>query len=187
MNKNFGLREEEFNEMVVALQRNEMELFERIFLSHFKDCRSYLMREYNASADDAYDATMDTLLAFRRRLVEGKVKYGNLRFLFTRMAGQLYVKSQKAKTSEALTEITHRIADTYSSPDPNFIHLQNAWNELSLDCRRLLKDHYYGKMKLIEIALQEQKTDAAIRKQKERCIKKLRKLFVQHAKMYQDV
>ena len=96
MDKNFGLSPEDFDGIVNDLKKNETHFFEQVFLQHFSDCIDFLQREYRADFNDAYDTTMDTLLEFRKRLVDGKLHYGNLRYLFTKMAAQLYVRQKKA-------------------------------------------------------------------------------------------
>lgn len=178
MKENFGLQAQAFEQLVSDLRRNETAFFERVFLVHFEECVQYLKREYGATQDDAYDTTMDTLLEFRRRLVEGKLSYGNLRYLFTRMATQHYVRSQKSFKSQEIQESDMKEENTASKKEELAL-LDQAWNELGTDCQRLLKWVYYGKMKLSEIAEQEEKTAASIRKQKERCIKKLKALLNQ--------
>lgn len=176
MKENFGLNLDEFERLVSDLKRNETTLFERVFLAHFEECSAYLKREYSAKADDAYDATMDTLLEFRKRLVEGKLSYGNLRYLFTKMATQHYVRTQKAYRSHEIKE-TDMIEEKQAVDSDDLQQLNQAWGELGASCQDLLKWVYYGKMKLSEIAEQEQKSAASIRKQKERCIKKLKTLL----------
>ena len=175
MNNNFGLSQVEFEEMVNDLKKNKTQIFEQIFLNHFDDCLMYLKKFRGASHQDAYDASMDTLLEFRRRLVEGKLKYGNLRFLFTRMAVQIYQKNLKHFLPETDT-IPHSLVETPIDQEV-LEQLNEAWKELGAACQQLLTWHYYGKMKLKEIAEQEQKSALAIRKQKERCLKKLKAVF----------
>lgn len=77
--KNFGLTEASFEQMVQDLKMNDTLLFKQVFLKQFKETMNYVKREYGADHEDAHDATMDTLLEFRKLFVEGKLKYGNLR------------------------------------------------------------------------------------------------------------
>ncbi len=178
MKENFGLSPQDFERLVADLKRNETVFFEQVFLAHFAECRAYLQREYGAKVDDAYDATMDTLLEFRRRLVEGKLSYGNLRYLFTKMASQHYIRTQKAYRSQEIKE-TDMPIDTQEIDPEDLQRLNQAWSELGEGCQELLKWVYYGKMKLSEIAEQEGKSAVSVRKQKERCIKKLKTLLSQ--------
>ncbi|MBW1299062.1 RNA polymerase sigma factor [Aquimarina litoralis] len=176
--KNFGLNEVSFKKIVVDLKKNDTYFFEQVFLKQFGETVKYLRREYKATQDDAYDATMDTLIEFRTRFVEGKLQYGNLRFLFTKMASQMLLRNQrKNKTSidDVLSLTQEEDTDFLESEDLSQLNI--AWQLLGDSCKQLLTWHFYGKMKLSEIAEEIQKSPATIRKQKERCIQKLKDQF----------
>jgi len=184
MAKNFGLSAADFELIISQLKSNETKFFEQAFLSHFGDCMTYLEKNFNASYDDAYDATMDTFLEFRKRLVDGKINYGNLRYLFTKMATQVYQKKMKSFKLINISEgdITPD-QPIYDDEDMSVLH--KAWEQLGVQCKHLLQCHYYGKMKLTEIAVQDNKSSVAVRKQKERCISRLKTLFIKVSKNYQ--
>ena len=180
--QNFGLRCNEFNELVVFLQKGDETLFEKIFVKHFSDCRSYLMRECNASSDDAYDMTVDTIIAFRKRLVEGKIEYGNLRFYFTKMAKDSYLKLlQKAKrmpTDEYDLSNFDPEEDAAEGFDEDQLQsLDRAWTKLGEECKKLLKSHVYDGLQLKQVAQILSENEANIRKRKERCMEKLKSAF----------
>lgn len=179
MDKNFGLTEEAFDQMLDAFSRNDNSLFEQVFLKHFKYCMSYLQKNYKASEEDAYDASMETLLVFSKRLKSGKIKYGNLRFLFTKMAGQIYLKwIKKENLKESLEGI--EIEEEKETLDPENLKILNkAWEQLGEPCQMLLKSFYYDRVPLNKISEMTGRKPAAIRKQKQRCIEKLRQLFIQ--------
>jgi len=185
MMKNFGLSEEEFKQLIIQLKSDDLFLFEQIFLSHFKDCIAYIQKNYGASYDDAYDASMDTLLVFRKRLLQEKVSYGNLRFLYTKMSSQIYQKNM-AQTKKVIQQ-KEIYKEEASVQEIDLSILDRAWPDLSEACQQLLKLHYYGKAKLSEIAEEDGKSATSIRKQKERCVGKLKSLFVKYSKAYQDV
>ncbi len=185
MKNNFGLSEKEFEQLRLQLKSDDLLLFEKIFLSHFKDCIAYIEKNYRASYEDAYDATMDTLLDFRRRILLDKIKYGNLRYLFTKMATQVYLKNMSAKKS-TMTPVGMK-ASIITPDEMDISVLDQSWPELSRECQDLLKLHFYGKAKLAEIADEVGKSASSIRKQKERCLGKLKNLFAKHSKAYQDV
>ena len=179
--KNFGLSAEEFDELVQKLKGGDESLFKAIFLAHFEDCLKYLKHKFGLQHERAYDVTMDTLLLFRRKILEGKIKYGNIRFLYTRMASQLYLKQvDKQPIKEQVSEIKDLLEDEIDALDQEELDLLNkAWQKLCDDCRGLLKRVYYQKASLKEIAEEQNKTAAALRKQKQRCMEKLRLHFSQ--------
>lgn len=178
MNKNFGLTQERFDELLEALKNGDDQLFETVFLTHFKSCVQYLVRNYNASQEDAYDVTMDTLLVFHKRMKTGKVVYGNLRFLFTQMAGQHYQRWIKKKTiSSELPELKEYASINLNLDKSDLQIFDYAWEELGNNCKTVLKAFYYDHISLNNLAERMGKNPVAIRKQKQRCIEKLRVLF----------
>ncbi|MCG8326954.1 MAG: hypothetical protein MI974_04670 [Chitinophagales bacterium] len=179
--KNFGLTAEEFDRLVNQLRRGNEDLFQAIFLAHFEDCMKYLSQRYGLQHEKAYDITMDALLLFRKRLLENKIHYGNIRFLFTQMASQLYLKELKRPSAKAeVSELQDLLYEETEYFDDEILSILNkAWDKLCDDCRGLLKRFYYHKSSLKEIAQEQQKNAAALRKQKQRCVEKLRQHFNQ--------
>ncbi len=180
MEKNFGLTEQSFEELLQSLREGEDTLYEQLFLSHFEDCMHFLQRQYRASYEDAYDATMETMLEFMKRLQAGKVTYGNLRFLFTQMAGQVYlkwIKKERNKTSLEGIDLGEA-PETFDEETMQLLH--RAWEGLCDNCQKLLKQFYYDGVALKAIANSLEKSPAALRKQKQRCVEKLRGLFAQY-------
>jgi len=180
MQQNFGLSEIEFNELVADLcQNNDSQLYENIFLQHFRDCMRFLKREYNANHQDAYDAAMETMIQFGNRLKAGKIQYGNLRFLFTQMARQIYFKwLQKQRKRWKPDEILLPEQEPFMDKETLFI-LDKAWDKLSGDCQKLLKNYYYHNVNLAQLSEASGRSANALRKQKQRCIEKLRKFFIE--------
>jgi len=179
--KNFGLSEAEYSRLAHSLGQGDHRLFERVFLSHYKECQHYLMAKDGVSYEEAYDLTMDTLLRFRDLIVAGKISYGNLRYLFTRMARQAYVRSRKK--TDPLTCLTGACIKL-SEEEPQLSRedydlLSRSFNSLGKDCRTLLRAFYYLQRSLKEIATEEERSPAAVRKQKSRCVATLRRYFYQ--------
>ena len=179
---NFNLSSEEFDQMLAALQNGDDSLFEQIFLSHFKACCRFLEDRFQASPTDAYDASMEALLKFHKRLKAGKIRYGNLRYLFTQMAGQIYLKWKRVPQPQAIPDNFDLIDEPGDRFDrETMINFGNAWQKLCQNCQGLLQAFYYEKTPLVEIAKKTGKTDVALRKQKQRCLQQLRKHFQQIA------
>lgn len=177
--ENFGLTPEEFTQLREDVRQGDMRLFEKVFLSHFSNCVGYLKKKYSVSHDDAYDATMDTLLAFRARLASGKIKYGNTRFLYTQMASQHLLRRLKSSRSTSLEQLDLDLIDQMDQKisEEELELLDKAWSRLSADCQELLKLNYYQSLKLVEVALLLNRKPEAVRKQKERCKNKLLAFF----------
>lgn len=181
--RNFGLTEKDFNEMVVNMRQGDEKLFEQIFLSHFSSCMQFLKTNYKVDHSVAYDISMDTLMDFREGLTQNKYSYGNLRFLFTRMATQRLIK-EKRKSSKL------QLVDEFSDvEDENPVDFQEELNfvrqalaKLDPKKQHLLKQFYFNKLKLKEIASTENKSHCAIRKQKERSIIALKNNYLSISK-----
>lgn len=173
--QNFGLSSEEFNVMVGHLMNGSDELFEHVFLTHFEECRSFIYGKYDMSYETSYDITMDTLIEFRLKLIQGKISYGNTRYLFTRMACNNFVASmrQDQKVREILFE--SKIEDeTY---EEHILTLEAAWKKLDESEKKILKSYYYDGLPLKDIANDLQIPDATLRKKKQRAMDRLREIF----------
>lgn len=181
--KNFGLSEKDFQQMVSALKKEDHSLFEKTFLAHFKACVNYLQRHCRANPEDAYDATMDAYMLFCKRLKAGKIKYGNLRYLFTQIAVQFHyswAKKNKKMISIEGIDLSDEVHRRYDQGTRETLSL--AWNELGSKCRTLLGDLYYNEISSKKLAAITGRSDAAIRKQKQRCMEKLKSIFKKYDK-----
>lgn len=179
--KNFGLSATAFNEMVAHLQEGDKSLYEKVFLAHFGDCVRYLQQKYNASYNDAYDTAMNTLIEFHKKLIAGKINHGNLRFLFTQMAIHIYLKWIAKKPQQVQDLASLDLADDppIQLKEEQDVALNKAWEKLCKDCQELLRNFYYKGINLKLIAEEKDKTSASIRKQKQRCLERLRDYFFQ--------
>ncbi|MEM6720705.1 MAG: hypothetical protein AAF611_15355 [Bacteroidota bacterium] len=177
--QNFGLSESDFDEMLAQMKAGDDGLFEKIFLAQFEETISYVMNRYQIDRAMAYDATMEALLKFRKRLLEGKITYKNMRFLFTQMAGQFVVSTlKKDNKSVAISEREHSIEVEEKIDEAILDYLDAAWQLLGDQCSKLLENFYYKKIALKELAQKLGKSDAALRKQKQRCLETLRSYFL---------
>lgn len=179
MTKNFGLSHEDFNILRAQLMNDDQTLFKHIFYTHFEDCRIFLMRKYSCTPEDAYDATMNTLVNFRKKIIEGKIEYDNLRFLFTRMAGQNLMEEYKVRKKQ--NDVIEVESKDFLRYEKNMTTLEIAYDKLGDGCRDLLKKFYYDKVQLKHIAKETNTSYVSLRKQKERCILRLRTLFMQYS------
>jgi len=175
--KNFGLSEAAFKDLQSKLRTGDEQLFEHIFLRHFEPCLKYVVSEDKAPEDVAYDATMDAFLTFRMKVAQGKINYGNLRFLLTRMARQHYYKRAKKENSVSL-DLIQPPSETPDMElgDSTVELLQKGWKSLGEKCQKLLYAFYYLNQELKDIAAKTNRKPEALRKQKQRCLEQLRRL-----------
>lgn len=180
--KNFGLTEHKFEVLLESLKKGDETMFEAVFLSHYEKCMNYIILSHQASRENAYDATMWTLIQFRKRLIEGKINYGNMNFYFTKMAVNKYFSIVKKgrifkfSNDKDFSDIPDTEED--NEHEHLFVLMEKAWEEMCVDCKEILRKFYYDKMQLKEISkLINDSSEANTRKKKERCIKKLRSFF----------
>lgn len=173
--QNFGLTLGQFEDVIAKLKLGDESLFEKIFLAHFDECMIFLINNHKTSIEDAYDVSMDTLIKFRQDLLCGKIAYGNLRYLFTRMAANAYIKS--VVKEKKLKEIFASEVEEEDASEAQFDSLLQAWDEMSAEDKSILENYYYLDIPLTKIAELEKKPDATLRKQKQRAIEKLRTVF----------
>lgn len=175
ISQNFGLTSDQFDAMVTDLKNGNELLFEKIFLSHFQFCLKYLTANFHVDYELAYDTTMDALIDFRQKLILGKLSYGNLKYLFTKMATQLLIKKQNKESQliSLISEPDENLEDT----EQRLVALDKAWGELSEEEKIILEHYYYLDLPLNQLADKFNKTDIAIRKQKQRAIEKLKHSF----------
>ena len=178
LQQNFGLTLAEFTDMVEELRSGNDAIFKRIFLVHFSDCTHFLESKLKADPVDAYDAAIDTLLEFCKRLKRGKIQYGNLRYLFTQMARQALYRIRKKHNPVTDLDEASDVQSVDERPDDDTLEvLALAWKKLGEQCQRLLRGFYYDNTSLGDLAKTLEKSEVATRKQKQRCMQKLQTYF----------
>jgi len=177
--KNIGLTEGSFNQLVHDLRNGNELLFEKIFVSFFKKNLNILKAKYNASHADAYDCVMWSMLRMRQMLIEGKISYGNLNNYFIRMSVTRYIKTNSRKKEFSMEVIPEPEESEVPTFDDEVIsQLEKAWAKLGAPCKELLKGFYYDKLELKKLTeILNDSSTANTRKRKERCLKKLRVFF----------
>lgn len=181
MTKNFNLSKSEFEKLRLQLIKGDESLFKQIFLSHFEVCCKFLRNKFRCSSEDAYDATMETLIEFRQKIISGKIEYNNLNALFNLVASQNLVRSlnQDKKKRQAI------VPTNEERKDENDVYLLDlALKKLGDSCNKILNMYYYDSINLQDIAEVIGSSYVAIRKQKERCLDRLRSLLLQITKTY---
>jgi DNA-directed RNA polymerase specialized sigma24 family protein len=169
--RNFGLSRTAFQDLVTRLQAGDQTLFEHVFVNHFEACLNFLIYQKNIPQPIAYDASMDTLIVFRQMLADGKIEYGNLRFLFTRIA---VFAAQKISNKNNRIDPLETIQGM-KIPEPEYVDAESvqllgrAWKQLDTACQQILSSFYYDNQSWKDIAAVLQITEGNARKKGQRC------------------
>jgi RNA polymerase sigma factor (sigma-70 family) len=183
--RNFGLTRLEFEKLRNELKSGSQQLFEKVFLTHFDQCKRYIRNAYTMSDDDAYDLTMDTLVEFQRILRDTeRYSYGNLCYMFTLKAVQDYIKKKNRKKQLHFvpTAILPETADEemLQIEEVDIQRMEIALDKMCEDCRYVLTAYYYDGIQLKDIANKLNIRADTLRQRKKECIKKMRTLFFQN-------
>lgn len=181
--KNFNLTQSQFEELSNELIAGNETIFQQIFLSNFEKSMHYLIVKFQATEEEAYDVVMNVLLEFRVRIIQSKVSYGNLNYLFNQMCTQRYQRSKgkSIKTSELIDGYSESIVDSTEGElqEENYKLMQKAIEKLGENCQLLLQRIYFEELSYQELEKTLKTNAASLRKQKERCITKLKMLIRQ--------
>ncbi|MEM9547475.1 MAG: hypothetical protein AAGA77_15960 [Bacteroidota bacterium] len=176
---NFGLTKTEFNVYVQRLSLGDESLFTKVFRTHFHDSVAYLRLKFKISQEKAYDVCMDTMLDFRRKLVEGKIQYGNLRYLFTRMALNNYIDGIRKiqKTEKAIEIFMSDNNCDYPDKQLFFDIIDQTLEAQDGDSKKIIEDLFYIGKHVNQLADESGVSNATMRKRKQRVIDKMKNTF----------
>jgi len=177
---NFGLSKAEFQACVENLRNGDDSLITQNMVNQLQESMAYLQNKFSLPRQKSYDVCMNTLLQFRHKLVQDKIKYGNLRFLFTRMCANHFIdgEKRKKKTDEAI-KVFLDVKSVEIDNEDFFLRLEHTINQLDSEQQLLIKDLYYSGKSIESIANERQITYASLRKKKERILKRIRKIYFQ--------
>ena len=176
--QNFDLSEAQFEELLFEMKAGNEILFEQTFLAHFEYAMKYLMNKHKASRDNAYDVVMNVMIEFRQRILDNKIRYGNLTFMFSQMCTQRYRRQMGQKLDVEDYTYQSQIPET-SIDEDTFLALDDALEKLGENCQKIVKDIYYNQKSFKDLEIMYGTAAATLRKQKERCITKLKMLLRQ--------
>jgi len=177
---NFGLSKKEFEDFVVKVRNGDESLFIRVFNIHFKASIRYVQNKFGISEETAYDVCMDTMLVFRNKLKNGKIKYGNIRYLYTKMAVHRYLDllKRKSKIDEAIEVFMGSNYDQKIDQEDFLSLLNNALDNLDNPQKHMIKEIFYSGKPTDQIIAENDITYSTFRKRKQRSLAKLKSSFL---------
>ncbi len=182
LNKNFGLTQKEFNRLVIQMESSNNSLLHHIYKVHFEICRDYLKERYTIDDSIAYDLFMDALVAFRSKVLNDKITYGNLKFLYTRIAINCYMDyhRQKRRLELAIKNFSETIGSNSSITNDALLKILNKCiGKLKEKDALLLHQLFLDEKEQEALAIEMGISYATLRKRKERALERLKALITE--------
>ncbi|MDF1699310.1 MAG: sigma-70 family RNA polymerase sigma factor [Saprospiraceae bacterium] len=184
---NFGLSRHEFELFTKKVKEGDESLFIKVFNIQFKESVRFIQNKYGISKEVAYDICMDTMVEFRMKLIRGKIHYGNLKFLFTRMASNNYLDS--LKKSKRVKDAIHVFLGENQEEELSNIEflrvLNDAIDRLNSKQKAFIRDLFYAGKSKEEMEKEYDISNATFRKRKQRSLNKLKGVFLEILKRKQ--
>lgn len=182
--KNLGLSEDSFNNLLKELLSGNNKLFNKLVADWINKLIKLLKKHYpTADFTDIKEAVLSAFEDFWTRTIQGKVKYGNLKWLLMLIAKQHYLKILKKNNNFTVLPDSFDVLDIDTDwADLNMLQRLDVvmlqFKEKQQQCFELLCDTFYNKKRVTDILSKYDCKDAnSFGKKKSDCLKKMRKLF----------
>lgn len=179
VSQNFGIGPREFDNMLRRLRNGDESLFERVFLAQFHETTKFLQSRFKMSHEEAHEHTMEALLSFRRKMLLGKIRYGNLKSLFFRIATNTFYDSKKKeqRSQNAIDTFLASSIPNIEDKEELFEVLDTVLNDIDPSDRHLIEELFAREKDMKDLSVELGVTYSALRKRKERILKKISKIF----------
>lgn len=179
------MTKEDFNDLVLRLKRGDNTALS--YLHPFQETciRTLVIKSGSrCSQDQAYDLFVDSVLDFRKNVMHDKVDFQNIQAYLRRMCWNKWLalvrtaERQDKKQEAVASELYSNDAETDQSMEEFYTtrlnHLEEAMQQLSEQCRKVLYLSIAEEISMSEIAQRLQMASADVAKTtKSRCYKKL--------------
>ncbi len=176
---NFGLTKSEFERCVENLKSGFSNVLSQGLIRQLPESMTYLQNKFQVNRETSYDVCMNTFLIFRSKIILEKIRYGNLRFLFTRMCVNTYLdqKKKEQRISEAINSFHANKNESNINSEEFFEKLDLLISKLPDNHRTLMKAIYFSSRSMEEIAKDHGISYANLRKKKQRILQSLKTDF----------
>jgi RNA polymerase sigma factor (sigma-70 family) len=180
--KNWGLTEQAFQQLIGDLDRGDEKHFHSIFSKNFVKYRNYIKSDMNISYDDASDSVTEAFVKMHRFIIERRVEYGNLEAYTLKIARNEYLMLLRKKKHLPESDVDFDRLDIADDEydDSTMEHFNKAFQHLGEDCKDLLKLHYYEKASHREIGQTLKISEDASKTRTKVCRQKLREIFLKY-------
>jgi RNA polymerase sigma factor (sigma-70 family) len=174
-------------DLLASLKEGKSHAFERLYKNYYPMIAK-LIRNNNGKEEDAQDIFQETLIAFVKSIqkpdFELSAKVGT--YLYS-IAHRMWLYKLRGNKSTASLEKDGKTMDLIDGGEieleekqqyeEKHILMAKILNELKDDCRQLLKNFYFKKRSLSEIAQTMDYTAAFIKVKKNRCMNAFKKMI----------
>ena len=169
---NFGLTISEFQISVENMRNGSDGFLLNSLAKQLPESMIFLQNKFRMSRSESYDACMETFLQFREKVLAGKIKYGNLRYLYTRMCVNTVLDSKRNsdKITTAVEQFQSSIGLDAADSELFFEQLDTVISQLTTDQRKLVNEIYFSDDKLEKIAEKLEISYSNLRKKKQRLL-----------------
>ncbi|MDT0556317.1 RNA polymerase sigma factor [Patiriisocius hiemis] len=175
--------------IVVAIQNNNEQLLKQLYQDNYKKIEYYVLQN-SGSIDQAKDLYQEAFLSMWKNVKEDKFVPKNE----TALQGYLYTIAKNKWTDylrsarfKKTTGMPGNFQIKENEEDNSYFENETnnkqslvsiAFKKLGEECKTVLKQFYFEKKSLKEIALQFNIGENSVRNKKYRCIQKLKKLTI---------
>lgn len=186
---NFGLTKSDFLNCIENMKNGDDSFITHNMVHQLPESMIYLQNRFQISKELAYDTCMDTFLIFREKMLDNKISYGNLRYLFTRMCQNQFIDGQKKKKKiqSAIDSFHEESLSQELDKETFYLNLDKAIKQLPEEQSKLLTEFYYSGKSMADIAIEQNISYEAIRKKKGRILQKLKGLYFNNHNIEKDV
>lgn len=171
------------NELITALMNKDNKAFEYMYKQHFGGVKSIVLKN-GGSDSDVYDHFHDVVIKLIENLSKGLFrKESKLSTYFLSMAKfmwydkkKIVLRENKLKESLRAHNLSYEEISNEARVDKHKI-IYTGMNKLSEECRKIIDQYYFSKIKLKKIADNMGYTYDYARIKKTRCLKKLRAIL----------
>jgi len=182
MNEGSGNRDQ----LIERLKGGDMGLLDEIYVENRGAFLNWIKQKFNLKEEDAADIYQDTLIAFYENIRQGKLKHLSVNmqtYLFS-IGKNLALKRHRSmriikKHENALIAEAEQVEDPFSEDGAERTQeVKSAFEKMDEPCHSILKQYYYYRKSMAEIAeVLDYKNADTVKSQKSRCMKHLKEMF----------
>lgn len=174
------------SQIILAIKTNDESVLKNLYINNFKKVEKFVLKN-NGSSPQAKDLYQEVFLTVWKNIREDKFTplsdYGFDAYLFQIAKNKWtdYLRSSQYKKTRSLETVIslepeNEVPVNHWEQEAKLKSFSDAFESMGEPCKSLLKDFYYKKKSLREIAQNLNIDEASTRNKKYRCIQKLREI-----------